>query len=194
MKYNLTAVRKLLIEAFDDGELTIFCHDHFREVVEHFGEGMSKSDKAFQLVTYCDRREQLEALMDRIKDERPGKFEKYEAQLASGEDAPSVLDEIRAEASEYAEMFEPVSRVESSRKRTQTESGVTPETVHPLASSPREVKRWFMQELKSDEQVFVVTAALFSGLERQELMGIYIDVWNILRPPEAQAGEEARHG
>jgi hypothetical protein len=190
MKYNLTAIRKLILEAYDDQELTVFCHDYFREVIERFGAGMSKSDKAFQLVTYCDRRGQLEALVDRIKAERPEKYSKYQAQLESGEEAPSMLEEIRAEASEYAEVFESASRAESHRKRFPTKTDLTQETDHPLTGSPQEIKRWFLEELGPDEQTFVVTAALFSGLERQELMDLYSGVLNVLRPPEAQVNEE----
>jgi len=87
MKYNLTAIRQLIIEAFDDEELTIFCYDHFSEVIERFGTGMSKSAKALHLVTYCDRREQLGSLLERIKAARPEKYEKYQARLVTDRDA-----------------------------------------------------------------------------------------------------------
>ena len=192
MRYNLTVLRKLIIEAFDDEELTIFCHDHFSEVTEGFGAGMSRSAKALQLVTYCDRREQLGILVERIETERPEKYKTYKAQLESGEEAPSALglEEIRAGASEYAEVLQPVSRAEPRRERVSMEGGTDQEADHPLAGSSQEVKRWFLDKLTPEEQAFVVTAALFSGLERQELMDLYRGALNILRPAEAQADRE----
>jgi len=191
MKYNLRAVRRLIAEGFSDGELTTFCHDYFGEVIEYFGSGMSKNDKVLQLVTYCDRREELESLLEKVQAERPKKYEKYEAQLEGGEDAPSILEEIRAEASEYAEVFGPVGRAELHRERVSTERDVAQETGHPLAGDPQEIKTWFLKELDPEEQVFVVTAALFSGLERQELIDLYSGVLSVLRPGEVQTDEEA---
>lgn len=191
MKYNSTAIRKLIIEAFDDDDLTIFCHDHFSEVAERFSAGMRKDVKALQLVTYCYRHEQVGLLIDKIKAENSEKYEKYKTLLESGEEAPSILEEIRAETSEIAEAFEPMSRAESHRRRVSTETGVAEKTDHPLAGSSQEVKRWFVEKLDPEEQVFVVTAALFSGLKRQELMGLYDGVSSVLRPTETQAGGEA---
>jgi hypothetical protein len=128
MKYNLRAIRKLILEAYDEQELTVFCHNYFREVVERFGTGTGKSEKAFQLVTYCDRREQLGVLVDRIKAERPEKYEKYRKRLEGGEEAPSVLEEIQAETSEYAEVLKAVSRVESHRKPAASKTSAVQET------------------------------------------------------------------
>jgi hypothetical protein len=193
MKYNLRAIRKLILEAYDEQELTVFCHDYFHEVIEYFGTGTGKSEKAFQLVTYCDRREQLRVLVDRIKAERPEKYEKYRARLESEEEAPSVLEEIQAETSEYADVLEPMGQIESRRKCATAATESTQESDHPLAGSPQEIKRWFLADLSSDEQIFVVTAALFSGLERQELMAIYGDVLRALQPVEPGADEGGKH-
>jgi len=192
MKYNLTVMRKLILEAFDEEELTLFCHEYFGEVIERFGSGMGKSAKVLQLVTYCDRREELDTLLEKIRAERPKKYEKYLAQLESGEGAPSVVEEIRAGANEYAEMFESMSTAESHRRRVRAEADSAQGTTHPLAGSQQEVKRWFLMELEPDEQIFVITAALFSGLERQELMGIYKDVVSTLQPVRRQTDKEGQ--
>jgi hypothetical protein len=96
MRYNLTAIRKLIIEAFDDEELTVFCHDHFGQVIERFSASMSLGTKAFHLATYCDRHEQLGLLVDRIKAERPEKYRKYQAQLDGSEQLSSVVSEADA--------------------------------------------------------------------------------------------------
>jgi hypothetical protein len=193
MKHNLTAIRKLILEAYDEQELTVFCHDYFREVVERFGTGMSKSEKAFRLVAYCDRREQLRVLLARIEAERPEKYENYRKRLEGGEQAPSVLEEIQAETSEYADVLEPMGHTESRRKRAAAATESTQESDHPLAGNPQEVKRWFLEDLSSDEQIFIVTAALFSGLERQELMAIYGDVLRTLQPVGPGADEGGKH-
>jgi hypothetical protein len=192
MKYNSKAIRELILEAYGDQELTVFCYDYFREVIERFGSGMSKSEKAFQLVAYCERREQLGILLDKVKAERPEKYEKYRARLEGGEEAPSVLEEIQAETSEYADVLEPMGQ-ESRRKRVATATQSTPGSDHPLAGGPQGVKRWFLEDLSSDEQIFVVTAALFSGLERRELMSLYQDVLNTLQPIKPEANEESEH-
>ncbi len=88
MEYNLAQIRTLITEAYDDEELTIFCSDHFREVVDRFGSGMGKREKAFLLVEYCYRHEALDTLLKKVKAERPQKYETYRTQLVR-EDALS---------------------------------------------------------------------------------------------------------
>ncbi len=88
MEYNLAQIRTLITEAYDDEELTIFCSDHFREVVDRFGSGTGKREKAFLLVEYCYRHEALDTLLKKVKAERSQKYEMYRAQLTS-EDYPS---------------------------------------------------------------------------------------------------------
>jgi hypothetical protein len=87
MEYNLRAIRQLIAEAFDDEGLITFCYDYFGDVIQNFGSGMSKNAKVLQLITYCDHREQLGSLLDRVKTERPEKYEKYQARLVTGRDA-----------------------------------------------------------------------------------------------------------
>lgn len=88
MEYNLAQIRTLVTEVYDDEELTIFCSDHFREVVDRFGSGTGKREKAFLLVEYCYRHEELDTLLKKVKAERPQKYEMYRARLV-GENIPS---------------------------------------------------------------------------------------------------------
>jgi hypothetical protein len=81
MSYNLKKLRDLIIEAFDDAELDAFCSDHFHEVYERFSSEMRKDKKAFLLVNYCYRREQLQTLEEKVREANPAKFEEYEDQL-----------------------------------------------------------------------------------------------------------------
>ena len=67
MTYNSKTVRQLIIEAFDDHELAAFCHDNFPEVSSQFGDGMGIDQKAFRLVTWCERRERMALLLDCVK-------------------------------------------------------------------------------------------------------------------------------
>jgi hypothetical protein len=190
MEYSRKAIRELIVEAFNNEELVIFCSDHFREAADSFSPKMGKREKAFLLVEYCYRHEGLALLLEKIKAERPKKYEKYQAQLEGGEEAASVLEEIREGASQYADVFESMSPAEPPRKRPSMESPSTQETTHPLAGGLPVVKGWFLKELAPREQIFVMTVALFSGLERQELMGIYKDMLGMLHPSEAQADRE----
>lgn len=85
MRYNTKLMRTLIVEAFDDLELIAFCHDYFPEVSSQFGDGMGKEQKAFRLITWCERRERMAFLLECIKQERPEKFGKYEKQLTNAE-------------------------------------------------------------------------------------------------------------
>jgi hypothetical protein len=174
VEYNLGKVRALIADAFDDEELTLFCYDHFREVTDRFSSGMGKSTKLFHLIEYCNRHESLGLLLEKVKATRPGKYEKYEAFLVP------ALEQIRAGTHTYEDAFEPVDVEEASRKRILMEPYSIQESVHPLAGSRQAVKRWFLTELDLEEQIFVVTAALFNGLERPDLMEIYDNALGIL--------------
>ncbi len=99
MKHNMIAIRKLIIEAFDDEELVMFCDDHFAEVTERFGDGMGKSKKAHLLVTYCDRHEKLESLVGLLRVERPEKYAKYQAQLGGGKSSSATATDTTVSVS-----------------------------------------------------------------------------------------------
>ncbi|MCA9973352.1 MAG: formylglycine-generating enzyme family protein [Anaerolineales bacterium] len=64
-------LRRLIVGAFSDGELSDFCFDYFRPVYQDFAEGMSKSQKARLLVDYCLRQERLPDLVAALRRERP---------------------------------------------------------------------------------------------------------------------------
>jgi DNA polymerase IIIc chi subunit len=118
VKYNLTTFRKLIIEAFSDEELQLFVSDYFVEVFQSFSIGTSLQMKAQQLVTYCERREQLAMLEEHLKIERPEKYEKYKDQLKTedGKEFQSILDEMRAKESELSDVLEAVNLKESSQQ------------------------------------------------------------------------------
>ena len=130
-------------------------------------------------------------LLEKVKAKRPTQYEKYETQSKSSEGSSSVLQDIQEEASEYEEVFGQMNAEGPSRRREYAAADSAQDIAHPLAGDPQEIRQWFLNKLNHDEQVFVVTAALFSGLERQELMAVYQDVLSILKPAETRTDEEA---
>lgn len=71
MSVSLAAIRRFLIEAFDDEELADFCFDHFPEVYKDFTESMTFGRKVRLLVDYCRRRERVPELLALLKQARP---------------------------------------------------------------------------------------------------------------------------
>lgn len=69
---SISNIRKLLVETFDDEELTILAFDHFQEVYNRYSSGMTKTAKIQRLLEYCERRNQLTDLFNLIQRERPG--------------------------------------------------------------------------------------------------------------------------
>ena len=183
MKYRLTSIRSFILAAFSEEELVIFCRDHFSVVNDQFSQGMSLMTKADTLITYCDRRGIVHSLVEKLKAERPGKHQENPKLLEVDEAPDSPLDQLRAGESEIAEVLKPNEPVTSERSSEPKIEDVQSSS-HPLAQDLSSVKEWFLNQLQPDEQVFMVTAALFRGLEREELMGIYKDIKDILKPAE----------
>lgn len=125
MQYNERSIRELIVAAFSDEELTTFCFDHFSKVCDRFGSGMGLSTKARLLVDYCRRRNQLEDLLDRIREENPAMYEKYRGTL---------VDPDAASASRMEEMREDVDPV-LDRVRTAATVGTTAKTSLPDTSN-----------------------------------------------------------
>ena len=167
MSYDTRAIRELILEAFSEDEFSLLCNDHFKPLATNeLAKSMTQLEKVSRLVAYCERQEKIRFLLDTVKKQNPGKFAKYEAQVEIGEGLGT----------------EPVlpSGVRLSSAQTAT-------AAHPLRGEAAEVRRWFADELGADEQIFAITAALFSGLERRELMDLYALTQPILRPAVAPA-------
>lgn len=80
-RYNIPAIRKLLIAAFSDDELTVFCYDHFRPVADQFTAGQSKTARIQQLIDYAERNGLLEQLLNWVRVANPYQYSLFEAQL-----------------------------------------------------------------------------------------------------------------
>jgi hypothetical protein len=79
--WNTAAIRELLSTAFSDGELTTLCFDHFHAVYENFSMGMSKGQKILLLLDYCVHQQQLDQLVQMIKQENAVRFAQFESRL-----------------------------------------------------------------------------------------------------------------
>jgi hypothetical protein len=79
--WDLSAIRQLLDRAFGSEELQTFCFDHFYPVYENFSGGMSKSQMIRQLVDYCVHHEQIETLVQRIREENPRQYANFAHRL-----------------------------------------------------------------------------------------------------------------
>ena len=53
---EIGSVRRLIVEALSEDELTELCLDHFPAVYGQFAQGMSRSQRIIRLVEYCARR------------------------------------------------------------------------------------------------------------------------------------------
>jgi hypothetical protein len=67
MPYNRIRIRELILESFSDEEFMTFCQDHFGEAVNQFGSATSQEAKARELVGWCERREKIQELVEKIK-------------------------------------------------------------------------------------------------------------------------------
>lgn len=191
MKYNRIAIREFIAESFSDQELNTFCQTHFGEVILDFGSRMGRRDKADMLVGYCDRRGVIDSLLEKLETERPNKYGKLKDRLEREEQEDSSrLEEVRTGANEYEEILGRKDRTRILPSQEQAESALAQGSDHPLTGELPEVKHWFLEKLEPDQQVFIVAAALFNGLERKDLMDIYQDMLNILKPANARVQSE----
>lgn len=85
-KYNWTAIRNLLREAFTAKELQRFCHDRpaFAPVISEFGVNASLEDMIDAIIGYCQTRMLVEDLLLQIREERPRHYERHLPYHADG--------------------------------------------------------------------------------------------------------------
>jgi superfamily I DNA/RNA helicase len=76
-----SVLRELLTVSFSDEDLTNFCFDHFRDVYNQFGLGMSKTVKIQRLIEYCINQVQVDRLLRLIREQNPAQYAQYEDRL-----------------------------------------------------------------------------------------------------------------
>ncbi len=87
-------LRDFLTTAFSAEEIDTLCFDHFPAVYEDFSGGQSKGVRIQRLLEYCQRHEELPALLNVLHRERPQQFAKYLGELQSP--SPSPDDSTRS--------------------------------------------------------------------------------------------------
>jgi formylglycine-generating enzyme required for sulfatase activity len=85
MNHDPAAIRRFLIQAFDDEELKDLCLDYFAEVYHDFTTGMAKSQMVRDLIAYCQRRGRIADLVVALERERPAQAKEYFASAAAVE-------------------------------------------------------------------------------------------------------------
>ena len=81
MPYNIKAIRELTNEALTLEELKDLVFDDFRQVYEQFTEGQTKSQQIRILISYAEKRREIDKLLEGIKNINPKVYEEYESQL-----------------------------------------------------------------------------------------------------------------
>lgn len=69
-------LRRFISSAFSEDDFNVFCFDHFPEVRQNFGTGMSMRMKVIILIDDCQRNARISELLTHLKAERPGRFPK----------------------------------------------------------------------------------------------------------------------
>lgn len=91
-RYNLRAIRDLLLDAFDAGELhslfTFAETEELRDVPDEFAEGDGLPAKVLKAVDYCDRHGLLGAMLAEVKAANRYAYDQYEALLGAPPAAP----------------------------------------------------------------------------------------------------------
>ena len=76
------AIRELLLNAFGEEDFDFFCYDHFREVYRDFAPRMSLPDKTEALLEFVDQHNEIDRLLELIKEANPTAYEKIYLPLA----------------------------------------------------------------------------------------------------------------
>lgn len=88
MAYNNAGIRELLIRAFNDEELMIFCFDHYRAVYDKFSTGMSRIWKIQLLIEHCESSNRLDMLLAEIDDMHPELYAQYDFKIKNRSQTP----------------------------------------------------------------------------------------------------------
>ncbi len=75
VEYSLPQIRDAIVRGFDEREFKEFCFDYFSQAISAIPQSETLRHKAMELVSWCHSRDQLPALIEAIKKERPNAFE-----------------------------------------------------------------------------------------------------------------------
>lgn len=77
--YNLTNIRELLIQGFNDSELRALCFDmpNFRPVYHELGNNTGKAEIVAKLLEHADKTMQLDTLLDLARERNPARYQRH---------------------------------------------------------------------------------------------------------------------
>jgi hypothetical protein len=84
MTISTEELRRKILQAFDDEELTFFCYDTFRPVHDRFSTGMTRTRKVQLLIEHCERPSQWPLLLEKLHEQRPDTFPAPTATTSTG--------------------------------------------------------------------------------------------------------------
>lgn len=154
----IKCIRECLEICFDNESIRIFCQDYFPYVFKRLNPLDRLDHVISQIIRYCDQRGnvEIEYLWQKVKLERKDNYYKYYLRWQKAvKDNPEIN---RLNIDEYA--------FKASEKKDEMQSNQN----NPLAKSSDELTSWFFNELQSEEQSLILTAALFEGMSRQKLV------------------------
>jgi hypothetical protein len=94
-QYNTAGIRDLLTSVFDDEDFGYFCYDHFRPVHQKFTAAMTFSRKVQLLIDHCEKQGEFEALMSRVRQINPTRYETQAPYVL--ETAPAEVEPVTAD-------------------------------------------------------------------------------------------------
>lgn len=80
-KYNLNAIRDMILHVFNDDQLNAFCLDHFYSAYRHITVGMSKKEKVATLIDHAERDNKIPDLLEKVKEKNEFQFMNYESRI-----------------------------------------------------------------------------------------------------------------
>lgn len=90
-EYDNAVLREMILEAFNFEELDEFAFEYFPEVKkEFFSPALSLSLRIIALIEYCERRNLMTTLVDKVKEVRPIIYKKYKDSLITSQSTALV--------------------------------------------------------------------------------------------------------
>jgi hypothetical protein len=195
IQYNPKIIRLILVEKFSFDDMYILATDLCGNHELVFSKDAKLELAANDLVQWSRRHSQINKLVELIRERRPAIFEEYKAKLEQPDNShEGILEDIQASSSSIKETFDQIRVAGNVSKSQETENISACLADHPLSRDQAAVKLWFRDELSIDEQAFVISVALFSGLQRYELFKITSVVRSLLKPSQNGVSLEKSSG
>lgn len=187
--YNLKVFRIILIEGYSLDDIHTLAADLCGNPDLILCKESALEKTALDLVMWCSRNSKLPNLASLLREQRPALFEKHKADLEKPDDG--VIANMQAASSNLHEMIDKMRGAEKAAETSAIED-TTGSTGHPLAKELPAVRHWFKEELTVAQQAFVISAALFSGLQQSDLMSISEIVCNVLSYSSQDEAQEKK--